>query len=131
MSPNGDMKPTPAELIILKHLWIAQPQSLREIHTAIEVQLEWSRSSTRKTVDRMLGKGMLRAEKVHGLLVYSAVVKKIPMLASMISNFAADVLGIDGPLPVTNLVKSKLLNKQELKELDEYLKIIDQSEDVD
>lgn len=125
------MKPTPAELIILKHLWIAQPQSLREIHTAIEVQLEWSRSSTRKTVDRMLGKGMLRAEKVHGLLVYSAVVKKIPMLASMISNFAADVLGIDGPLPVTNLVKSKLLNKQELKELDEYLKIIDQSEDVD
>lgn len=131
MSPNGDMKPSPTELIILKHLWITQPQSLREIHTAIETQLEWSRSSTRKTVDRMLDKRMLRAEKVHGLLVYSAVVKKIPTLASMISNFAADVLGIDGPLPVTNLVKSKLLNKKELKELDEYLKKIDQSGSAD
>lgn len=36
--------------------------------------------------------------------------------------FASDVLGMDGPLPVTNLVKSKILNDQELKELDAYLK---------
>ena len=105
-----------------------QPQSLREIHSAIENELEWSRSSTRKTVDRMLKKGMLRAKTVHGLLVYSAAIKKIPTLASMIRNFAANVLGIDGPLPVTNLVKSKLLSEQELKELDEYLRKIDQSE---
>ena len=122
------MKPSPTELVILKHLWLMQSQSLREIHSAIENELEWSRSSTRKTVDRMLNKGMLRAKTVHGLLVYSAAIKKIPTLASMIRNFAANVLGIDGPLPVTNLVKSKLLSEQELKELDEYLRKIDQSE---
>lgn len=125
------MKPSSTELVILKHLWTKQPQSLREIHTAIETQLDWSRSSTRKTVERMLSKSMLSSETAHGLLVYRTKIKKIPTLASMIRNFAADVLGLDGPLPVSNLIKSKLLNEQELKELDEYLKKIDQPEAKD
>lgn len=122
MSPNGDMKPSPTELVILKHLWSAQPQSLREIHIAIESQLNWSRSSTRKTVERMVEKKLLSTKNLHGLNVYCAKAKKIPTLASMIKMFASDVLGMDGPLPVTNLVKSKILNDQELKELDAYLK---------
>jgi predicted transcriptional regulator len=128
LSPNGDMKPSPTELVILKHLWLAQPQSLREIHTAIESELQWTRSSTRKTVDRMIEKGMLSAKNAHGLKVYRAKVKKIPTIASLIRLFASDVLGLDGPLPVTNLVKSKLLNDQELKELDNYLKQLELDE---
>jgi len=122
MSPNGDMNPAASELVILKHLWRAKSQSLREIHLAIEPKLDWSRSSTRKTVERMVEKNMLTVADSHGLKVYRAKIKKIPTLASMIRSFTAEVLGMDGPLPVSNLVKSHLLSEQELLELEDYLK---------
>jgi len=127
MSPNGDMKPANTELTILKQLWRKQPQSLREIHQAIEPELVWSRSSTRKTVERMVNKGMLTVADSHGLMVYRANIKKIPTLAAMIRSFTAEVLGLEGPLPVTNLVKSQLLNEDELEELERYLKKLDAS----
>lgn len=73
----------------------------------------------------MIDKGMLNVGDSHGLKVYRAKVKKIPTLATMIRSFAAEVLGLEGPLPVSNLVKSHLLSDAELRELDSYLKSID------
>ena len=121
MSPNGDMNPSSTELIILKHLWRHKAQSLREIHVAIEPELCWSRSSTRKTVERMVDKGWLGLRNAHGLNVDHARARKIPTLAGMIRDFAANVLGLEGPLPVSNLVKSQVLSQEELLELEAYL----------
>jgi len=116
------MKPSPSELVILKHLWSHGAQSVGEIHRAVSEALGWSRSSSRKTVERMVEKGLLSQRELHGLNIYSAKAKKIPTLAAMIQNFASDVLGLDGPLPVSNLVKSQLLSADELAELDAVLK---------
>lgn len=116
------MKPSPTEFVILKHLWQQEPQSQGEIHKAVEPQLNWSRSSTRKTVERMFEKGMLRTEDIHGTRIYFATLKKIPTIAAMIQNFTVSVLGLDGPLPVSNLVKSDVFSTAELEELDNYLK---------
>ena len=116
------MKPSPSELLILKHLWRTGAQSIGEIHGAISTELEWSRSSSRKTVERMVDKGMLTVREKHGLKIYRAKAKKIPTLAGMIRDFASEVLGLDGPLPVSTLVKSKLLDAEELAELEAYLK---------
>lgn len=126
MSPNGDMTPAHSELVILKRLWSTKSQSLREIHEAVAPELNWTRSSTRKTVERMVDKGMLSVKEVHGLNVYRARIKKIPTLGKMVRHFAAEVLGMDGPLPVSNLVQSQLLSQQELDELEQYLKRLDQ-----
>lgn len=116
------MKPSSSELVILKHLWSSGAQSVGEIHSAISGQLGWSRSSSRKTIERMVEKGLLTQREHHGLNIYRAKAKKIPTLAAMIQNFASDVLGLDGPLPVSNLVKSQLLSEDELSELDRFLK---------
>ena len=116
------MKPSSTELVILKHLWAKGPQSVGEIHRAVSVELGWSRSSSRKTIERMVEKGMLTQSAQHGLNIYTAKAKKLPTLAGLIQNFASDVLGMDGPLPVSNLVKSNLLSKDELAELEALLK---------
>lgn len=121
MSPYGDMKPSPTELLILQHVWRQGTQSIGEIHRAVAEDLEWSRSSTRKTVERMVDKRLLSMSEQHGVKVYRAKAKKVPTLASMIRSFAADVLGLDGPLPVSSLVNSKILNDKELAELAELL----------
>jgi predicted transcriptional regulator len=116
------MKPSPTEFIILKHIWATGAQSQGEIHKAVKDKLNWSRSSTRKTVERMFEKNMLSAQEMHGVRVYTAKLKKIPTIANMVRSFAHQVLGLDGPLPVSNLAKSDILSAQELEELDRYLK---------
>jgi predicted transcriptional regulator len=119
------MKPSASELFILKHLWATGAQSVGEIHSAIKDDLEWSRSSSRKTVERMVDKGLLTVRDEHGLNIYRAQAKKIPTLASLIQSFAADVLALDGPLPVSSLAKSQLLSGEELAELEAVLKAAD------
>lgn len=120
------MKPSASELFILKHLWASGSQSVGEIHNAIKDDLKWSRSSSRKTVERMVGKGLLNVRDEHGLNIYRAQAKKVPTLAGLIQSFAADVLALDGPLPVSNLVKSQLLSSEELAELEAVLKAADE-----
>ncbi|MEP4053302.1 MAG: BlaI/MecI/CopY family transcriptional regulator [Litorimonas sp.] len=116
------MKPSSSELVILKHLWASGASSVGEIHSAISETLGWSRSSSRKTIERMVDKGLLTQTEKHGLNIYRAKAKKIPTLAGLIQSFAADVLGLDGPLPVSNLVKSDILSGEELAELEAFLK---------
>jgi predicted transcriptional regulator len=116
------MKPSSSELVILKHLWSAGAQSVGEIHGVISEDLGWSRSSSRKTIERMVDKGLLSQTEAHGLNIYRAKAKKIPTLAGLIQSFAADVLGLEGPLPVSNLVKSDILSGDELAELEAFLK---------
>lgn len=77
----------------------------------------------------MVDKGLLSVGDSHGLKIYRAKAKKVPTLGAMISRFAADVLGLDGPLPVSNLVKSHLLDEKELRELEQYLRESNQSDD--
>jgi len=116
------MKPSSSELVILKTLWAAGPLSVGEIHAAISKQLGWSRSSSRKTIERMVEKGLLSQREQHGLNIYRAKAKKIPTLGGLIQSFASDVLGLEGPLPVSNLVKSDVLSDAELAELEAFLK---------
>ncbi len=115
------MKPSPSELPILQHLWRSGPQSVGEIHKAISEEMGWSRSSTRKTLGRMVDKDLLKVKEKHGLNIYTANAKKVPTLAGMIRSFASDVLGLDGPLPVSSLVNSKILDDKELAELEQLL----------
>jgi len=122
------MKPSASELFILKHLWACGSQSVGEIHAGVKEGLGWSRSSSRKTVERMVDKGLLTVRDEHGLKIYRAQAKKIPTLASLIQSFAADVLALDGPLPVSNLVKSQLLSGEELAELEAVLKAADEQQ---
>ncbi|MBD2842055.1 BlaI/MecI/CopY family transcriptional regulator [Erythrobacter rubeus] len=121
------MKPAPTELPILRHLWSHGSQSAGEIHQAVSDETGWSRSSTRKTIERMVDKGLLVVSEQHGLKIYRAKAKKIPTLARMIRSFASDVLGLEGPLPVSTLVGSRILDDEELAELEALL---ERGEDV-
>lgn len=93
--------PSVTELSLLKALWKDHPLSARELHARVEEELGWSFSSTRKTVERMLDKGMLLQRSVHGVLVYEANVDKVATLAAFAHDFGRRVMEIDSPLPVS------------------------------
>ena len=69
--------PSVTELTLLKALWKGQPLSARALHASVEAELGWSFSSTRKTVERMLEKGMLVQRSEQGVQVYETRADKV------------------------------------------------------
>lgn len=108
-------------MTLLKHLWTAGAQSAREVHDGVSLELGWSYSSTRKTLDRMVAKQMIRFEEMHGIKVFKARIGKVTTIAAMAKAFARDVLGMDGPLPAATFARSQLLDEKELAELEALL----------
>ncbi len=123
-----NVKPSPTELTLLKALWRESPLSAREVHERVSKELDWSYSSTRKTLDRMQGKGYLDVQDFHGIRVYMSKISKVRTLATYIKDLACRVLEVDGPLPVSMFADSRLLNKDEQKELEELLLMTKESE---
>ncbi|WP_300760125.1 BlaI/MecI/CopY family transcriptional regulator [Janthinobacterium sp.] len=113
--------PSVSELSLLKALWRQQPLSAREIHDQVAAELGWSYSSTRKTLERMLDKGSVRMSVLHGVQVYVAVLDKVDTLAAFARDFGQRVMEMDTPLPVNMFTGSKLVDKEELAQLEQLL----------
>jgi predicted transcriptional regulator len=113
--------PSVTELSLLKALWKQQPLSARELHERVVDELGWSFSSTRKTLERMLEKRMVAQHAVHGVLVYAAVLEKVGTLAAFAHDFGRRVMEMADPLPVTMFTGSKLVDRDELAQLDQLL----------
>jgi predicted transcriptional regulator len=109
--------PSATELCLLKALWRNAPLSARVLHEAVAGELGWSFSSTRKTLERMLEKGMVRQHGAHGVQVYAAALEKVATLAAFARDFGRRVMEIDAPLPVAAFSGSGLLDQEELQAL--------------
>lgn len=116
------IRPSNAELELLKCLWRHDACSARELHNHVAPSLEWSYSSTRKTLERMLDKGLVEETNQHGLNVYRAAVGKVSTLAALSADFARRVLEIDGPLPTQAFADSRLLSADEIGQLEALLR---------
>ncbi|OYO25835.1 BlaI/MecI/CopY family transcriptional regulator [Janthinobacterium sp. PC23-8] len=113
--------PSVTELTLLKALWKGQPLSARALHASVQEELGWSFSSTRKTVERMLEKGLLVQRSEQGVLVYETGADKVATLAAFAHDFGRRVMELDSPLPVTMFTGSKLVDRQELAQLEQLL----------
>ncbi|GAB3051400.1 BlaI/MecI/CopY family transcriptional regulator [Stenotrophomonas tumulicola] len=119
---NPPTTPSNAELELLKCLWRHESCSARELHDAVGPKLEWSYSSTRKTLERMVDKGLVGEGVERGLNIYRARVGKVATLAALSADFARRVLEIDGPLPAQAFADSRLLSEGELEQLESLLR---------
>ncbi|SFG43696.1 Predicted transcriptional regulator [Duganella sp. CF458] len=113
--------PSTPELCVLKALWRQAPLSAREIHEAVEEELGWSFSSTRKTVERMMEKQMIAQHVRHGVQVYEALLDKVETLAAYARDFGSRIMELDTPLPVNMFAGSKLVDATELAQLEQML----------
>ena len=117
--------PNPPELVLLKALWAKGALSVRSLHEICAVDLKWSFSSTRKTLERMAGKGFVKISKSEGKASAPAQVmarvSKTTTLAHIARDFFSRVLEIDGVLPTSAFTGSTLLSDEELDELEGLL----------
>jgi predicted transcriptional regulator len=122
------IKPSDAELRLLQTLWGPERLSAREIHEAAGGDAVWSYSSTRKTLDRMEEKGLVAVKAVHGIKTYAAAQPKLVTLAGLIRDFARNVLGADGPLPAATFVNARMIDEDEIEELEALLERLEKDE---
>ncbi len=114
--------PNPPELVLLKSLWAKGPLAVRKLHDLCAKDLDWSFSSTRKTLERMEDKGFIFMHKPQkGPAVYKAKISKTATLAHMAQDFMRRVLELEGPLPASTFTESKILTDEELDELEGLL----------
>ncbi|WP_440957762.1 BlaI/MecI/CopY family transcriptional regulator [Oceanicaulis sp. LC35] len=116
-------EPNPSELEVLKTLWSSNRLSAREIHDRIGEAQGWSYSTTRTVIQRMVDKGLLTKDSVHGLAVFAAVDRKVDLISRLVRSFTARVLETDpSALPASAFAGSRLLDDAERAELDALLK---------
>lgn len=113
--------PAPTELSLLKALWREPQLSARALHARVEDELGWSYSSTRKTLERMLEKGMVAQEAVAGIQVYRPLLDKVDTLAGFARDFSRRVMEMDAPLAAAMFTGSKLVDGKELERLEQLL----------
>jgi predicted transcriptional regulator len=113
--------PSPTELSLLKALWKGAPLSSRALHDQVVDELGWTYSSTRKTLERMLDKGMVVQDSTNGIQVYRPLLEKVGTLAAFARDFSHRVMEMEAPLAAAMFSGSKLVDAKELEQLDQLL----------
>ncbi|HZR18638.1 MAG TPA: BlaI/MecI/CopY family transcriptional regulator [Verrucomicrobiae bacterium] len=72
--PKRTVELTEAEWTIIKAVWEREPCTATAIQDRLERQTQWSYSTVRTIMDRMVGKGLLTAEKRGKVTEFHAAV---------------------------------------------------------
>lgn len=94
---------------------------VRELHDVCAVELDWSFSSTRKTVERMIQKGLLFANTDETPSIYGVRVSKAATLSHLARDFMRRVLEVRGAVPMAVFSASPILSDDDLDEIEGLL----------
>jgi len=74
--PKPLLELTQAEWAIIKAVWTREPCAAPDIQEALHGDTEWTYSTVRTLMDRMVAKGLLSAAKVRNLTLYRSAVTR-------------------------------------------------------
>ncbi|MHB8521611.1 MAG: BlaI/MecI/CopY family transcriptional regulator [Limisphaerales bacterium] len=72
--PKQKVELTEGEWAIMKAVWESEPCAAPTIQETLQPTRNWSYSTVRTLMDRMVAKGLLTAEKIRNLTLYRAAV---------------------------------------------------------
>jgi len=110
-----------AEYDILRIIWKAGKQTVREVHDQLQETYGWAYTTTKTMMDRMTQKELLCREEFHGIFLYRAMISRPAGLVKMVQFFADRVLETDAAQVVSMFAGSNALTPDEIKELEELL----------
>ena len=117
------IQPTEAELEILQILWADQPMTVKEVHEQISQSKDVGYTTVLKQMQRMEGeKKMLSRYKEGKVHFYSAILKKSEVQTSSLNRFIDAVFNGSTSQLVMHALGNKPTSKEELEELEKWLK---------
>ena len=113
---------TEAEWSVIKAVWDREPCTAPEIQQHLMAATEWTYSTVRTLMDRMVAKGLLAAEKVRNQTIYrSAVTREQAQRGEL--QYALNH-AFDGALTpmIQRLIETRDLSARELSEIEALIR---------
>ena len=113
---------TAGEWAIIQAVWDNEPCAAPTIQESLEEKIGWSYSTVKTMMDRMVGKGLLRTQRMRNLILYSSSITKKEAQSGEIMR--AMKRAFDGALtPIMQfMLDSKSLTQDELGQLETMIK---------
>ena len=113
---------TEAEWTIIKAVWEAEPCAAPSVQEKLFKKTQWTYSTVRTLMDRMVLKGLLAAEKVRNLTLYrSAVTREQAQHDELLYALKHAFNGALTPM-VQCLIEGNDLSAEELAKLESFIK---------
>ncbi|MCL4789808.1 MAG: BlaI/MecI/CopY family transcriptional regulator [Verrucomicrobia bacterium] len=120
--PRKPIELTEAEWTVIKAVWAHEPCAAPTIQEKLFKQTEWTYSTVRTLMDRMVAKGLLTANKVRNTTLYqSAVTRPQAQRGELLYALKHAFNGALTPM-VQCLLDNQELTAEELAELESLLK---------
>ncbi len=114
------------ELSVLSILWKQQPLSVRELHDLLDN--DWAYTTTKTVMDRMVTKGLLERDTMHGVNVYRAKIARAEGLVQWVRFIAEKLFESEADEVVSLFAKRKTYDAQEIADLRELIRKTEASE---
>ncbi|MCC6234450.1 MAG: BlaI/MecI/CopY family transcriptional regulator [Verrucomicrobiales bacterium] len=121
------MNPSPVELTeaewaVIKAVWVKEPCTAPETQERLAPATQWTYSTVRTLMDRMVGKGLLAAEKVGKLTLFRSLVTREQAQHGELQYALKHAFdGALGPM-VQRLLDSRGLTPRDLDELEALIR---------
>ncbi len=120
--PKQTVELTEAEWTIIKAVWQHEPCAAPTIQEKLHKKTDWTYSTVRTLMDRMVAKGLLTAEKIRNLTLYrSAVTRQQAQRGELLYALKNAFNGALTPM-VQSLLETGDLSAEELTELESLIK---------
>lgn len=120
--PKPAIELTEAEWTIIKAVWDHEPCAAPTIQEKLRRQTEWTYSTVRTLMDRMVAKGLLKAEKIRNLTLYrSAITRAQAQRGELLYALTHAFDGALTPM-VQCLLETHDLSAEELAELEALIR---------
>ena len=120
--PSSPIELTEAEWAIIKAVWETEPCAAPTVQEVLEKEKGWTYSTVRTLMDRMVGKGLLTAEKVRHLTLFrAAVTRQQAQMGELRYALKNAFNGALSPM-LQCLLEEKELSAQELDELEKLIR---------
>ena len=113
---------TEGEWAIIQAVWAKEPCAALDVQESLEAEIEWSDSTVRTMMNRMVAKGLLRTERLRNLILYRSAITRAEAQSGEVMR--AIRRAFDGALtPMMQfLLDNNKLSAEQLKELEALIK---------
>ena len=120
--PKRNVELTETEWTIIKAVWQHEPCAAPTIQEKLRKKTEWTYSTVRTLMDRMVAKGLLTAEKIRNLTLFrSAITRQQAQRGELLYALKNAFNGALTPM-VQSLLETGDLSAEELTELESLIK---------
>ena len=121
-----NIKLTEAEWSVMECLWEKSPQTGREVVLSMESVEGWSRSTTLTLLSRLEAKGAVAADSAGGKKVFSAALRREDAAMHETEDLLSRVYKGSLSMMFSSLTKKQTLSREEIAELYDMLKVLEE-----